>query len=136
VDRTDGLAAVLAADDLTHQNGACRPFAAKSKPHEGARDEQLLIRLSKTAQEGENREPQDSDLQRSDSSKPIGQHSSKPAAERGCQQRDCANEPGFGIGDGECRDDCGNCEAEDLYVEGIERPTAKAGPECAFFARR
>ena len=51
--QADGATAVLVADDLAHQHGAGRPFAAKAEPVQRAQDEQLLEILRERAQEGE-----------------------------------------------------------------------------------
>src|SRR6478672_10183373 len=59
----DAAAAILVADDLTHQYRAGGPFTTEAEPMQAAQDEQLLEVLREAAQEGEDRIPQYRDLQ-------------------------------------------------------------------------
>ena len=97
--RADRLAAMLGADHLADQHRRRRPFAAEAEAHQRAADEQLREVLRKAAEEGEDREPEDGDLQvrtrpmRSDSA-PANQ---PPKAE--ASSVDGADQAGVGVGD-------------------------------------
>src|SRR5262249_28022000 len=81
LDKTDSAAAVLVADHLAHQHRAGGPLAAKAEAVQTAQYEELRVVLGKGAQEGEDRIPQDGDLQYADTAVAVGQRAGKPAAE-------------------------------------------------------
>ena len=61
---------------------------------------------------------------------PVCQHSGSPPAERRCQQRNSADKSRVDISNRKRCDYCRDREAENLRVQSIKRPSAKAGPEC------
>src|SRR5271168_4475507 len=73
----DAAPAVFVADHLAHQNRARRPFAAKAEAMQRAQDEKLLEILREGAQEGEDRVPDDGDLQHLDSAVTIGERAAR-----------------------------------------------------------
>jgi hypothetical protein len=76
----DAAAAILVADDLAHQYRAGSPLAAEAEPVQTAQNEQLLEILREAAQEGEDRVPQNSDLQHPHPAEAVSKRASKPAA--------------------------------------------------------
>ena len=129
----DRAAAVFVADHLAHQHRAGGPFAAKAKTVQRAQDEELLEILGEGAQKGENRIPQDCDLQHAHSAEAVGQGSRKPPAQRRDQQGDSADQPGLAVRQRPQRDHRRDDKAVHLHVERIERPAAKAGGHRAPF---
>jgi len=65
---------------LTHQHCARRPFAAKTKTHQCAEEQKLVIDLRKPAEQREQRKPENSDLQRTNPSELVGEGARDPPA--------------------------------------------------------
>ncbi|MNH89810.1 hypothetical protein D3C73_423430 [compost metagenome] len=62
LDATDGLAAIGRANDFTHENCACGPFATEAEAGENAGNQKVLIGIGKAACDGKYGEPCDGDL--------------------------------------------------------------------------
>ncbi len=122
---TDGAAAIFVPDDFAHQHRAGRPLGAEAQTLQRAQYEQLIEILRKAAQEGEDRVPQDGDLQHPNPAVAVAQRTGEPATERGDHQRDGAEQSCFAARDVPGRQQRRNHEAVDLHVERIERPAAE-----------
>ncbi|MFK4652760.1 hypothetical protein ABIF97_002694 [Bradyrhizobium japonicum] len=127
--RADCASAILRPDRLAHQHGARRPLAAEAETEHGARDQELVEILHDRADQREEREPDDGDLERPDTSDMIGEIAAEPAADRGGQQRHGAGESGRGRIDLPQRDDGADHQRIDHEVHAVERPARGAGPE-------
>ena len=101
----------------------------KPSPCKPAQDEQLLEILSKAAQEGEDRIPQDRDLQHAHAAEAVGERAGKPAAERGGDDGDGADRAGGAGRHAPDRDDRGHdvgCKAADRSRPRSTRPSRRA----------
>ena len=130
----DRAAAVLIADHLSHQHRAGRPFAAEAKALQRAEGEQRVEVVGEAAEEGEERVPQDGDLQHPDAAIAIRQRAGEPTAERGYHQRHRGQYPGLGLGDVPQREQRRDHKAENHDIHRVERPAAEAGDHGAAFA--
>jgi hypothetical protein len=92
-----------------------------------AQDEQLLEILREAAQEGENRIPQDRDLQHAHTAEAVGKRAGKPAAKRRGHDRDGANRAGRTRRHAPHRNDRGHHIAVELLIEAVQGPAAPAG---------
>src|SRR5262249_40356574 len=81
-----------------------------------ARREQLREVLREAADEGEEREPEDRDLQRAHSPDAVGEQAGDPAPDGREQQRDGGEQAGLALGDSPGRDERRNGEAVELHV--------------------
>jgi hypothetical protein len=64
--------AIFVADHLAHQYRAGGPLAAEAEPMQSAQDEQLLETLCEGTKEGEDRIPQDRNLQHAHAAETVG----------------------------------------------------------------
>ena len=132
---TDAAAAILVADDLTHQYRAGGPLATEPEPVQAAQDEQLLEVLREAAQESEDRIPQDRDLQHAHSAKAVRERAGKPAAERRGNDGDGADRAGGAGRHAPYRNDRGHDVAVQLLIEAVQGPAAPAGEHRPAFPR-
>jgi len=79
--RADGPAAVLRPDGFAHQHRARRPLAAEAEAEQGAQDHQLREVLCESAQQREERKPDDSELERTHPPDAVREVARDPAAE-------------------------------------------------------
>src|SRR5690606_12249813 len=128
---TERLAAVPRVDDLAKEHGADRPFSAEAEPLEHTKNEQLLVVLREARQEGENREPQDRQLQDPGPAVAIAQPTADPAADRGREEVGAGNETRLDQRHAERSDEDRDQVRVDDPVGHIHRPAGTAGPEDA-----
>ena len=133
--KADAAAAILVANDLTHQYRAGGPLAAEAEPVQAAQDEQLGEILGKGAQEGEDRIPQDRDLQHAHAAEAVGERAGKPAAERRGHDGDGADRAGGAGRHAPYRNDRGHDVAVELLIEAVQGPAAPAGEHRPAFPR-
>src|SRR6266481_1729355 len=131
----DAAAAILVADDLAHQYRAGGPLATEPEPVQAAQDEQLLEVLREAAQEGEDRIPQDRDLQHAQAAEAVRERAGKPAAERRGHDGDGADRPGGPGRHAPYRNDRGHDVAVQLLIEAVQGPPTPAGEHRPAFPR-
>ena len=132
---TDPAAAILVADDLTHQYRAGGPLTTEPEPVQAAQDEQLLEVLREAAQESEDRIPQDRDLQHAHSAEAVRERAGKPAAERRGNDGDGADRAGGAGRHAPYRNHRGDDVAVELLIEAVQGPAAPAGEHRPAFPR-
>ena len=132
----DGFAAVFRADGFTHQHRADRPLAAEAQALQPAGHQQLPEGVGEPAEEGEDREPQDGDLQDAHPAEAVGKQSREPSAKRRNQQRSRAQHARLSFADVPGGDQRGNDEAVDHHVHAVQRPAAEGCDQRAAFLRR
>jgi hypothetical protein len=91
--RTHGLAAVLGANCLAHQNRANCPFAAETQALQASRNEKLPEGIRQSAQEREKCETRNRELENADSAVTIRQEPGKPAANGGDKEAGGSEQP-------------------------------------------
>nr|GEW36132.1 hypothetical protein [Tanacetum cinerariifolium] len=129
------LAAVLGIDGFGHQHRPCGPLPANAETLQRLDDQQRAEAGHERRKEGEKREPQDHPLQRAHPAVAVRQRAADPAAQGRSDQRHATDQPGVAFAQGERGDKRRNGQAEHLHFEGVERPTAEAGPERLAFTR-
>ena len=120
-----GAAAILVAHHLAHQHRTGGPLAAEPQTVERAKRLEID---REGAQEGEERVPEDGDLEHFYPAKLVGQGPGEPSPQGRDQQRHGADKAGLAARQSPQRDHRRDHKAVHLDVERIEGPAAEAAP--------
>ena len=134
--RTQRLSPVPRRDGFAHQHRANRPLPAKAETLQSSNHQQLAEGVGKTAQECEERKPQNRDLQQCDPAIAISRQSGEPSSQRRKQERGCSQQTGLSLGDIPQSDQTGNRKAVDHDVHAVEHPASKGGNQGGALAGR